>query len=99
MKRKPIHRERRYGGALPPMDKPERFVVEELHRGRRENHTQKKFVSRAMNGSLITTRPWKLPTPETRRPGGGRTRRRSPSTLHLNRSNAKRKASARGRTK
>ncbi|HZF02444.1 MAG TPA: hypothetical protein VE344_11200 [Methylomirabilota bacterium] len=95
----PIHAARRRGGALPPMDKPERFVVEEIHHGRREDHTQKKFTPKAMNLSLMTTSRWKSSATELQRNVGGRIRRRSPSTLHLNNSNVKRKASSRGRTK
>jgi hypothetical protein len=81
------------------MDEPERFVVEEIHHGRRENHTQKKFVPMAVKLSLWATSRWKPNAPKPRRKGGGRIRQRSPSTLYLNRSNVKRKSAARGRSR
>jgi len=83
------------GIAKPPADRPERFLVEEFHRGRREDHTQGKFVPAAMNLSprpRLRTKPMSAePLPKT----GGRQRQRSPSTYLLNRTNVKRKPSAR----
>ncbi|HEX9046516.1 MAG TPA: hypothetical protein VF988_05770 [Verrucomicrobiae bacterium] len=83
------------GTAKPPADRPERFLVEEFHRGRREEHTQGKFVPTAMNLALqprVRTKPMPAePLPAT----GSRPRRRSPSTYLLNRTNVNRKPSAR----
>jgi len=90
---------RRGGEAKPPTDRPRRFLTEEFHIGRRENHTQKQFVPAAITLSLVTTSRWTEPLPRPTRKGGGRIHRRSPSTLRLNNSNVKRKARARGRTK
>jgi hypothetical protein len=90
---------RRGGTVKPPTDRPERFLTEEYHVGRREDHTQKKYVPEAMNLSLVTTSRWAEPEPRPQRKGSGRSRRRSPSTLRLNNSNVKRKSRARGRTK
>jgi len=77
--------------------KPERFI-DEVYRSGRERHTQKKFVPAAMNFSLETSSRWKQPLsrPQSK---AGRALWRSPSTLRLNRSNVKRKPSARGRTR
>ena len=90
---------RRGGEAKPPTDRPRRFLTEEYHIGRREDHTQKRFVPAAMDLSLVTTSRWADPMPRPSAKGGGRSRRRSPSTLRLNNSNIKRKPRARGRTK
>jgi hypothetical protein len=76
-----------------------RFLTEEYHIGRREKHTQRRYVPAAMTLSLVTTSRWTDPLPRPQRKGGGRLRRRSPSTLQLNNSNVKRKPKARGRTK
>ena len=82
-----------------PRRQPERSV-DEIYRTGRERHTQKKFVPAAMNFSLETGSRWKAPAARARSGGGtGRVQRRSPSTLQLNRSNVKRKPSARGRTR
>src|SRR5882757_8472739 len=95
----PLPGKRRGRDIKPPADQPERFLTEEFHVGRREDHTQKIFVPEAMNRLLVTTNRWAEPIPRPQRKSGGRVRRRSPSTLHLNRSNVKRKSKARGRTK
>jgi len=89
----------RGGTAKSPTGRPERFLTEEFHIGRREDHTQKRFVPEAMNLTLVTTSRWTDPVPRPKRKGGGRQRRRSPSTWQLNNSNVKRKSRARGRTK
>src|SRR5439155_1258400 len=52
---------RRGGTAKPPADRPERFLTEEFHIGRREDHTQNRFVPVAMNRSLGTTSRWAEP--------------------------------------
>ena len=83
----------------PPTDRPRRFLTEEYHIGRREDHTQKRFVPQAMNLTLVTTSRWTEPLPRPAAKGGGRTARRSPSTLRLNNSNVKRKSRARGRSR
>ena len=85
--------------ARPPTARRERFLTEEFHVGRREDHTQKRFVPEAMDLTLVTTSRWADPLPQPKRKGGGRSRRRSPSTLQLNKSNPKRKSRARGRSK
>src|SRR6185369_1335469 len=90
---------RRGVGAKRPADRPERFLTEEFHIGRREDHTQKRFIPEAMNLTLVTTSRWTDPVPRPKRKGGGRQPRRSLSTLRLNNSNVKRKSRARGRTK
>lgn len=70
--------------------------MEDVYRGGREEHTQKKFVPTAMNESLVTTSRWKAPARRPQRVDGIQSRR-SPSTLELNRSNVKHKPAARGR--
>lgn len=90
---------RRGGPAKPPADRPERSFTEGFHIGRREDHTQNRFVPAAMNLSLVTTSRWAEPKPRPQPKSGGRQRRRSPSTQRLNNSNVKRKSRARGRTK
>ncbi|MGH7943214.1 MAG: hypothetical protein ACREFR_19315 [Limisphaerales bacterium] len=74
----------------------ERFM-EELYRSPRERHTQKQFVPTAMKGSLQVISRGKRAIPRLR-PKSGRTARRVPSTLLLNRGNVRRKPAARGRT-
>lgn len=74
----------------------ERFI-EELYRSPRECHTQKRFVPAAMKGSLQVMSRGKRAIPRLP-PKSGRTARRAPSTLLLNRSNVRRKPAARGRT-
>lgn len=76
----------------------EHFLADEVYRTR-EDHTQKKFVPEAMNLSLVTTSRWAEKLSRPQRKGSGRVPRRSPSTLRLNNSNVKRKATARGRAK
>ena len=80
------------------VDQPERFSSRDLQRGRREDHTQERYVPEAMNLTLTTKERWKPAKPRAGSKGG-RVRRRSPSTLQLNNSNVKRKSKARGRTK
>ena len=75
--------------------KPERFA-DEIYREGRENHTQKRFISKAMNSSLATTSRRKLPMHHSEYESSGRTLQRSPSTLRLNRSHVKHKPAARG---
>jgi len=77
---------------------PERFT-EEISRGRREEHTQKKFVPVAMNGSLLTKNRRKLAVAKPQPLAGAQGQWPSPSTLQLNRSNVKHKPAARGRTR
>lgn len=89
----------RGGVKKPPMGQPARFLTEEIHRGRREDHTAEKFVPVAMERSLVAISRWEEPAPKPGRQAGGRVRRRSPSTLRLNNSNVKRRSSARGRAK
>lgn len=76
--------------------KPERFIEKEYRSGR-ERHTQKRYIPAAVNYSLETRSRWKSPVARARTPESRP--RRSPSTLQLNRSNVKRKPSARGRTR
>jgi hypothetical protein len=76
---------------------PEQFLPEDIYHAR-ERHTQKRFVPAAMNLSLVMESRWK-PSQQVTTLHGGRVRRRSPSTLQLNNSNVKRKATARGRGK
>ena len=71
--------------------------IEETYRSPRERHTQKQFVPVAMNASLQAPSRWKSPAPKPRAKSA--ISERSPSTLRLNRSNVKRKPSARGRTR
>jgi len=75
---------------------PGRFV-EEISRGRREKHTQKKFAPAAMYFSLSMMKRWKTPAAGPKAKSGGRVRKHSPSTLLLGKSNVKRKPAARGR--
>lgn len=76
---------------------PDRFM-NEIYRSPRECHTQKKYVSAAMNQSLQPVSRWKSSVPRSR-PKTGQPDRRVISTLLLNRSNVKRKSPARGRTR
>ncbi|MBU6409799.1 MAG: hypothetical protein KGR98_05370 [Verrucomicrobia bacterium] len=80
----------------PPAHRPKRFLTEEFHRGRREDHTQEQFVSRAMNQRLAAASRWKPPVPPSHSQPG-RLPHRSPSTLRWNIGNVKRKPAARGR--
>jgi len=73
--------------------------TEEMYRCAREEHTQKRFVPRAMDFSLETASRWKPAVPRPESKGGGRAALRSPSTFLWDRSNVKRKPSARGRTR
>jgi hypothetical protein len=75
---------------------PERFS-EDITRGRRERHTQKTFIPRAMSFSLAIRNRWKAAASQPKAKGGGRARTRSPSTRLLNKTNVKRKPAARGR--
>jgi len=84
-------------GASRPWIRPESFL-EDIHRGPRENHTQRKYYPVAMNLSLVTRSRWKPPLPQPRifldiAPP------RRPGTFALNSSNVKRKPAARGRTR
>lgn len=89
----------RRGNQTATMDQqrmePERFS-EDITRGRRESHTQKNFVPAAMSFSLAIRNRWKAAASRAQAKGGGRTRKRSPSTRLLNQSNVKRKPAARG---
>ena len=78
--------------------KPERFI-NEISRGARERHTQKKFVPRAMNISLKPASRWKESRPQPRSTAASRTEGYYwSSTQQINRSNVKRKPAARGHT-
>ncbi|HEV2455215.1 MAG TPA: hypothetical protein VGY98_13205 [Verrucomicrobiae bacterium] len=77
--------------------KPERFAGD-LYRSPREDHTQKHFVPAAMTNSIQTTNRRKS-TPSHSQPKARQPSQRGASTLLLNRSNVKRKPSARGRTR
>ncbi|HEU6447899.1 MAG TPA: hypothetical protein VFV23_05635 [Verrucomicrobiae bacterium] len=94
----PLPGRRRDGLTKAGTDKPERFGTGELHRGRREDHTQRGFVPAAMEAALemVPRKPAKRGSASK---GAGRNRRRSPSTLLLNNSNVKRKPAGRGRTR
>ena len=75
--------------------KLKRFV-DEIYREGRESHTQKRFISKAMNSSLTTTSRWKSPMRRPEYESSGRPLHRSPSTLRLNSSHVKHKPAARG---
>ena len=75
---------------------PERFS-EDITRGRRERHTQKEFIPKAMSFELAIRNRWKAAAALPKAKNGGRVRARSPSTRLLNKSNVKRKPAARGR--
>jgi hypothetical protein len=77
--------------------KPERFAGD-LYRSPREDHTQKHFVPATITNSLQTTKRRKS-TPSRLQPKAREAAQRGASTLLLNRSNVKRKPSARGRTR
>ena len=90
-----VTRSRRGDRPKPPADQQERFLAEELHRGRREEHTQRKFAREAMR---VAVRPGGGIEPQMReaeRRGAGRIHVRSPSTYRFNKSNVKRKPAAR----
>jgi len=94
---------RRDGLSKSQLDQPERFSTGELHRGRREDHTPKRFVPAAQEAALRQSNlqegdSCKSPAPK-KHFASGRISRRSPSTLLLNRTNVKRKSSARGRAR
>jgi hypothetical protein len=72
-------------------------INDELRRSPRERHTQDQFVPIAVSLSLQTAGRWKSPAPRPGPKSTGGTR--SYSTLQLNRSNVKRKPTARGRTR
>lgn len=80
--------------------KPERFI-EEIYRGARERHTQKKFAPVAMTASLQTISRWKTPRrrPRSKAAATGTAWQYWPSTFQLNRTNVKRKPAARGRAR
>jgi hypothetical protein len=75
--------------------KPERFA-DEIYREGRENHTQKRFIPKAMKSALATTPRWKSPMRRSEYESGGRTLHRSPNTLRLNSSHVKHKPATRG---
>jgi hypothetical protein len=75
---------------------PERFS-EDITRGRRERHTQKTFIPKAMSFSLAIRNRWKAVASRPKVKVGGRARSRSPSTRLMNKTNVKRKPAARGR--
>jgi|GEM_PF-3636170 len=90
----------KYRGVKKPRgDQPDPLSTGELQRGRREDHTQKRYVPEAMNLTLVIAERWKPKKKVSGHKSGGRARRRSPSILRLNSSNVKRKPKARGRTR